>query len=628
MISWSTASVNAFRMIRGCFLLLGLACAKPLLLYDLSNYSFVGHSLGDACRVLHAPAGSGKFPLTAEQVAQFDVVITDDRAVVPFMGTAGKFYFLEEREYPLREAGRQIAEEKERLPLDLRRQGMSVFLPPKLDSQEIVQIMEDGMVLMPANLFVDEGTFESRRRAFANFTFTVMLNEEGGTPPQSVVDCIAHGTVPIFVGKHHMMNYTRFFPFGVVKFASFAVEFAIQFMLQAPADAFYVYTNSVKMVQEFFHMRYRAPFPERLRRHSAMACHRLTSPTPALALVTIYSARANFGRRMALRDTWLPLLRRESPRVLYKFFVADTLLGEQSEIDQLLRQERDMFDDMVFLSRTTDEYPIGKKGLAVLLWVAHHTDAQFWLKLDDDLYLRPRPLLDRLQHMQRAEAYWGAFDYSGRVVRDATDPHFTAVSTWAEEVFPPYARGAALAMSLDLVRQIAREEEREPFKKIIVEDVSYGFYLWQLAFDRNGASVTMLDNDEAHFAMDAKCCTEASHPNDCWLPLSGETWIVHHATPKMLQCMFAKDVAAGLYQAGPPVSHAGLEGMLGRMAAHDSTILSTADGARHGIVPSQRWAGPLPNLCDCVVTPPAHPGRPLQKGGLQELSTGPRLFAQ
>merc|ERR1719210_3086737 len=129
---------------------------------------------------------------------------------------------------------------------------------------------------------------------------------------------------------------------------------------------------------------------------------------------------------MALRDTWLPLLKAESPLVVYKFFLAGPSLDRGSEVDRLIRHERDLFDDIVFLTGTTDEYPIGRKGLAALLWVAHNTDAQYWLKLDDDLYVRPRPVFDRLRHMQRAEAYWGAFDYSGRVVRDVTNAHYTS----------------------------------------------------------------------------------------------------------------------------------------------------------------------------------------------------------
>jgi len=608
---------------------------QPVLLYTLNNHSSVYHAVGDACRVLYAPAAAGRLTMSAKEMEPFDVVFTDDHSRVPFLGVAGKFHFLEDRQYPLRDLGRQLALEKEVLPLELRRQGMSVLLPPTVTSQDLQQIVEEGMILMPGNLFVDTGTFESRQQAFANFTFTAMLNEEGGTPPQSLVDCIAHGTVPMFVGKKHLMNYTRFFPYGIVKFSQFAVESAINFMLSAPADAFYVYSNSVKMVQEFFHMRYRAPFPQRLHRHAQAACHALARPQPVLAFVSIYSAKPNFGRRMALRSTWLPLLSLESPKVVYKFFLAGTLLNESSNVDALLRQERDHFDDMVFLVGTNDEYPIGRKGFAALQWVAQHTDAQFWLKLDDDVYLRPRPLFDRFRRMQRAEAYWGAFDFSGRVVRDTNDPHYTSADTWAEDIFPPYARGAALAMSLDLVRQIALEDSKRPFKKILIEDVSYGFYIWQLVFEREVSSVTLLDHDEVHFAMDAKCCTETTHPNNCWLPLDKVTWIVHHASPEILRCMHQADVDAGYYRmtGAKNTPSVGVDDLIRQMLPYDSSVRSALNSSScprsgvDGISIASSWEGALPDLCGCVVTPPAHPGKPLQKGGLQELSMGPRLHA-
>ena len=115
-----------------------------------------------------------------------------------------------------------------------------------------------------------------------------------------------------------------------------------------------------------------------------------------------------------------------------RFFLAGTEVDDRSEVDSLLRRERDVFDDMVFLTGTTDEYPIGRKGLAAVLWAAHNTEAQFWLKFDDDLYVRPHLLLNRLASLQRAELYWGAFDYSGMVVRDLSDPHYTPYDVWPE----------------------------------------------------------------------------------------------------------------------------------------------------------------------------------------------------
>eukprot|EP00927_Polykrikos_kofoidii_P060414 TRINITY_DN55400_c0_g1_i1.p1 TRINITY_DN55400_c0_g1~~TRINITY_DN55400_c0_g1_i1.p1 ORF type:complete len:624 (-),score=107.89 TRINITY_DN55400_c0_g1_i1:54-1925(-) len=610
-------------------LLIFVHSTSSIAVFDWTNYSDVQNQPVRSCRVLHMPQGV-ESSLPAGIAGVFDIIFTDDQTKVPWLETNGQYYFLEDRRLMMRDRGRDLAQQKESLPLDMRRQGMSILLPAvsHKDQEIMAQVAQDGMELMPNSIFVDDGTEAMRSQAFGNFTFTALLlmDEEGGTPAQSMIDCIAHGTVPMVVGKHHQLNFTRYFPYSVAKFQAFAVEHAIYFMLTAPADAIYVYTNSVKMIQEFFSMRYRLPFAERLQRHADMACHALKEPQPPLAFVSIYSAKTNFGRRMALRDTWLPLLRVENPRVVYKFFLAGTTFGgADSEVDSLLRRERDIFDDIIFLTGTTDEYPIGKKGLASLLWVAHHTEAQFWLKLDDDIYLRPRPFFDHLNRMQRAEAYWGAFDYSGKVVRDKSDSHYTPEDVWAEDVFPAYARGAALVMSMDLVRLIAAEEERRPFLKIKVEDVSYGFYLWQLVYDRELTAVTMLDRDEGRFAMDAKCCTEATHPNNCWLPLTLETWIAHHATPKIVRCMFAQDVRAGFYQRGVEETRAA-EGILREMLEHDATVETALGTVQAGVPGTASWMGELADLCGCVYTPPAHPGQPLQKGGLSELASGPRLF--
>merc|ERR1719353_124053 len=134
-----------------------------------------------------------------------------------------------------------------------------------------------------------------------------------------------------------------------------------------------------------------------------------------------------------------------------------------------------------------------------------------------------------------------------------------------------------------------------------------------MVFDRDLTSVTLLDNDEEHFAMDAKCCTEKTHPNNCWMPLSTVTWIVHHVSPKTIRCMFAQDVAKGLFQLASG-RYADITALLNRMLVHDGTVRSALEANRNFVAQSSTWEGPLPDLCGCVVTPPAHPGMPLPTG--------------
>ena len=251
-----------------------------------------------------------------------------------------------------------------------------------------------------------------------------------------------------------------------------------------------------------------------------------------------------------------------------------------------LRAELYMYDDIVFLEDTPEEYPIGRKGRHALRWIAARVSASFLLKLDDDLYVRVPPLWQRISQLQRASVYWGFFDYSGIVVEEESSPHYLNLTKdpilGAEGVFPPYARGAALVLSLDLVRKIAEYESQGVLQRLKVEDASYGHFLFQLVILR-ATTVTIVDKDQDRFAMDAKCCTEQTHPNNCWAPLRADTWIVHHVDPETIRCMARVDAA-------------------------------------------QPSAGPeFPSLCGCVVTPPAHAGAPLQQGGLVEGPNGPTL---
>ena len=136
-------------------------------------------------------------------------------------------------------------------------------------------------------------------------------------------------------------------------------------------------------------------------------------------------------------------------------------------------------------------------------WVANHTDAPFILKIDDDIYLRPVQFFQQLASYQRSMLYLGAFDYSGEVVRDPESAHFLADANFESDVFPPYARGAGVVISLDLVRKFVAEDRRKKLYRLKVEDASYGYYLHQLV-TRNLTSVTINDMMEENFAMDPK----------------------------------------------------------------------------------------------------------------------------
>jgi len=190
-----------------------------------------------------------------------------------------------------------------------------------------------------------------------------------------------------------------------------------------------------------------------------------------------------------------------------------------------------------------------------------------------------------------------------------------------------------LVISLDLIRAIVKQDRRGDLRRLRIEDASYGFYLHQLA-TLNLTGVTLQDLMEENFAMDAKCCTEQSHPNNCWSPLKPTSWLVHHMQPQQMVCMFRKDVDFGLYV---PLASNVYNGPLGSRGAASGSMLRTwrtsfggeqksADAVDYDFYLGDIAREDLADLCGCVYTPPPHPDAPTPSHNfVQEPGQPPRL---
>ena len=84
---------------------------------------------------------------------------------------------------------------------------------------------------------------------------------------------------------------------------------------------------------------------------------------------------------------------------------------DPSEQDERVRAEICVHDDIVVLSVQEGYRMNSQKGLLFLEWVAKHSVAEFLVKADDDVYLRPAPLLDQLRLRPPVGYAWGFFDY-------------------------------------------------------------------------------------------------------------------------------------------------------------------------------------------------------------------------
>ena len=256
-----------------------------------------------------------------------------------------------------------------------------------------------------------------------------------------------------------------------------------------------------------------------------------------LVFVGVYSAQENFGKREAVRQTWARALSTDGFDI--KFF-----LGRPEA--RLLRLQMEMFKhkDVVLLDVQEGYKWNSVKGLLFLEWCALHVFARFVVKADDDVYLRPAPLLFLLQSRPSFGYIWGYFDYLSPVPKEPDHAFFNSDEVYPFSVFPPYARGLLRVLSLDVVIALARMSLAGKLPLIFGDDPCFGVHLRYLRDDDLGLPMLTLDDRDSYriFAMEPSCNFAL------WSHASQRSWVVHHVSAQQVRCMWAADVAEGLYQ--------------------------------------------------------------------------------
>eukprot|EP00920_Eleutheroschizon_duboscqi_P038632 GHVT01092741.1.p1 GENE.GHVT01092741.1~~GHVT01092741.1.p1 ORF type:complete len:550 (-),score=34.26 GHVT01092741.1:1158-2807(-) len=187
------------------------------------------------------------------------------------------------------------------------------------------------------------------------------------------------------------------------------------------------------------------------------------------AVIAVTSHPSRPDNRQAIRQTWAATARRfklqDSPStvthaVAVLFFVC--INGMNSAQQLVMQKEADERDDVVFLSTCTEGYPTASKGTAVLTWLAHHTHVKtrYIIRVDDDIYLRPLPLLRHLDKQVSQGYVWGLFAWRTQVPLDPDDPHAIRENEFPMIFFPPYPRGPLRVISRDVVLQLVRFRRR------------------------------------------------------------------------------------------------------------------------------------------------------------------------
>ncbi|KAF4721113.1 hypothetical protein FOZ62_005689 [Perkinsus olseni] len=251
--------------------------------------------IASSCRVAFETPNEEASP------ADLGVIFSDSHEGLRLAERSGKYHHYD---------GCVYEEEPERL-FDRESELLSILLPPPSEwTPKISAIVEDASrVGLAEHLYVDDfhGGM-NRSEAFASYRFTAILLRgiEERLLPQVLLDCFAHHSVPIVDAKaaDRISSTSRFMGLAMVKAIDFSPSGALDLLHAYTKDAWEVQKSAMRLTQEWLHLRYRYPVDR--ERYIESACRDRSAYD---AVVTIFTRRRAFERRMAIRQSWARALK-------------------------------------------------------------------------------------------------------------------------------------------------------------------------------------------------------------------------------------------------------------------------------------------------------------------------------
>uniref|UniRef100_A0AC35U4R7 Hexosyltransferase n=1 Tax=Rhabditophanes sp. KR3021 TaxID=114890 RepID=A0AC35U4R7_9BILA len=188
-------------------------------------------------------------------------------------------------------------------------------------------------------------------------------------------------------------------------------------------------------------------------------------------IVMIMSSPNDVEKRNVIRNTWIKLTSRSQSTVSYRFPVGVKKM--QSSAREKLRDEHNVYNDLVFLHDVEEDYQLLTiKTAQTMKYADSHFDFKFLLKVDSDSFVRIGLLLKSLKDIDHPKLYWGFLDGRAKPFKKGK---------WKEndwvlcDRYLPYQLGGGYVLSKVLVSYIATNL---PLLKMYKsEDVAVGAWL-------------------------------------------------------------------------------------------------------------------------------------------------------
>ncbi|CAH9104396.1 unnamed protein product [Cuscuta epithymum] len=204
-----------------------------------------------------------------------------------------------------------------------------------------------------------------------------------------------------------------------------------------------------------------------------------------MGFVGVQTGFASAARRRALRQTWFPSDHQglqkleESTGLAFRFIIGRT--SDKSKMSEL-RREVSQYDDFVLLDIEEEYSKLPYKTLAFFKAAYALYDSEFYVKADDDIYLRPDRLsLLLAKERSHSQTYLGCMK-KGPVFTDPNLKWYEPLSKLLGKEYFLHAYGPLYALSVDVVSSLVALRNNS-FRMFSNEDVTIGS--WMLAMNVN-----------------------------------------------------------------------------------------------------------------------------------------------
>ncbi|XP_013414848.1 UDP-GalNAc:beta-1,3-N-acetylgalactosaminyltransferase 1-like [Lingula anatina] len=180
-------------------------------------------------------------------------------------------------------------------------------------------------------------------------------------------------------------------------------------------------------------------------------------------LITVLSVYGNVNRRRAIRQSWGNLAKRPDVRLVFIF-------GQQTteSFNNYLMEESITFGDIIQYDFKDSYRNLTLKSLSILRWARENCpNAQFILKVDDDITIVTSRLYAILRNLEPKGIIYGTYNNAFLVVRKGK--WNISYSDYPFSFFPAYVAGGAYVLSSDVAETLLNAARHVPL--LPVEDV-------------------------------------------------------------------------------------------------------------------------------------------------------------